>query len=206
MTSGLLLLADAGITLLWQEPVSALIGAREQAVLEDQLERALLAETGGGTQEPSRREVEAAAERAASRAGEGEALGRIAFPTLGRDYVMVEGTETASLRKGPGHYPDTALPGQGRTVAVAGHRTTYGAPFRTIDGLRPGDQIIVTMPYARFIYEVERQRIVPPTETSVADDVGHEQLVLSACHPLYSAAERLIVFARLAETEAVPRG
>ena len=199
-----MLLADAGITLAWQEPVSALIGARQQAVLEDQLEseeRALLAETADGDGEPSRQELEAAAERAAERTGEGEALGRLELPTLDREYVMVEGTDTATLRKGPAHYPDTALPGQGRTVAVAGHRTTYGAPFRTIDKLRPGDEIVVSMPYARFTYEVERQRIVPPTETSVVDDVGHEQLVLSACHPLYSAAERLIVFARLAEAE-----
>jgi sortase A len=199
-TSGILLIADAGLTLAWQEPVSALIGWREQSALEDELEatQALAAES----QEDGKltdRELEAAAGRAAELTATGEALGRIELPTLDRDYVMVRGTDEATLRKGPGHYPDTSFPGQGETMAVAGHRTTYLAPFRTIDQLEPGDDIVLSMPYAELTYEVERQRIVPPTETSVTDDVGHEQLVLSACHPLYSAAERLIVFARLTE-------
>ncbi len=114
---------------------------------------------------------------------------------------MVEGTDTATLRKGPGHYPETRLPGQGGTVGVAGHRTTYLAPFRTIDELRRGERIILEMPYATFTYRVQKQEIVEPTQTSVIDDVGYERLVLSACHPLYSAEQRIIVFARLARVE-----
>lgn len=206
-TSGILLIADAGLTLTWQEPVSAFIGWREQSALEDELEaKEAVAAEGQREAELTGRELEAAAARAAERTAPGEALGRIELPALDREYVMVEGTDEATLRKGPGHYPDTALPGEGETVAVAGHRTTYLAPFRTIDQLEPGDEIVVSMPYAKLTYEVERQRIVPPTETSVTDDVGHEQLVLSACHPLYSAAERLIVFARLADVEPSSRG
>jgi sortase A len=201
MTSGILLIADAALTLLWQEPVSAFIGSREQSALASQLEEeAAIAgsvEQGALTGE----QLEAAAARHAERTATGEAFGRMELPSLDRDYVMVEGTTTETLRKGPGHYPDTALPGEGRTVAVAGHRTTYGAPFRTIDKLEPGDEIVLEMPYARFVYEVERQRIVAPTETSVTRDVGSEQLVLSACHPLYSAAQRLIVFSRLDRVE-----
>lgn len=199
VTSGILLLADAGMTVAWQEPVSAVIGWRAQSALEDQLEQTRAEIAPDGALSP--RELEAAAKRQAERTSPGEALGKIELPTLDRDYVMVEGTDEAPLRKGPGHYPDTPLPGQRGTVAVAGHRTTYLAPFRTIDRLKRGDSIVLDMPYGAFTYEVERQRIVPPTETSVTKRVGHDQLVLSACHPLYSAAERIIVFARLTDVE-----
>ena len=110
---------------------------------------------------------------------------------------MVEGTATEDLRKGPGHYDNTPLPGERGTVAIAGHRTTYGAPFRTIDQLDRGDQITAEMPYGTFTYRVEKTRIVEPTEVSVYRKVGYDRLILSACHPLYSAAQRIVVFARL---------
>ena len=109
------------------------------------------------------------------------------------------------MRKGPGHYPKTSFPGEGGTVAVAGHRTTYGAPFRTIDKLKRGDEVVMEMPYGRFTYDVERTQIVSPSATEVVRRVpGRERLVLSACHPLYSAAQRIVVMARLAHVE--PRG
>jgi sortase A len=135
----------------------------------------------------------------------GHGLALIRIPRLGKSfhYVIIEGVSVADLRKGPGHYPDTPLPGERGTVAIAGHRTTYGAPFRHIDELDPGDRIELRMPYGLFSYRVERTRIVPPTETSVTDRVDHDRLILSACHPLYSAAQRIIVFARL--DTAVPR-
>ena len=114
----------------------------------------------------------------------------------------MQGTGTADLRRGPGHYPDTPLPGQRGTVAIAGHRTTYGAPFHDVDDLRRGDAIVLSMPYGRFTYRVQRTRIVEPTATEVTDPVGYDRLVLSACHPLYSAAQRIIVFARLEKSEA----
>ena len=116
--------------------------------------------------------------------------------------MFVEGTGAGDLRKGPGHYPATPLPGQRGTVAIAGHRTTYGAPFHDIDDLDAGDRIEVEMPYGLFHYRVERTRIVEPTATWVTRRVDHDQLVLSACHPLYSAAKRIIVFARLVRAEA----
>ena len=134
----------------------------------------------------------------ARRTREGEALGRIKLPSLARSYAVIEGTSTADLRKGPGHYPDTPLPGQRGTVAIAGHRTTYLAPFRTLDKLRRGDPIVLEMPYGRFTYRLERTRVVAPTATEVTRRVAHDRLVLTACHPLYSARERLVVFARLA--------
>jgi LPXTG-site transpeptidase (sortase) family protein len=85
--------------------------------------------------------------------------------------------------------------GERGTVAIAGHRTTYGAPLRHIDRLRRGDRIAVTMPYRAFRYAVEGTRIVAPGEVSVRCAVGHRRLVLSACHPLFSAARRIVVYA-----------
>ena len=93
------------------------------------------------------------------------------MPAIGVSEVFVQGTETGDLRKGPGHYPATPLPGERGTVAIAGHRTTYGAPFRNVDELERGDRIELRMPYGRFTYRVERTRIVPPTET-VGDRPG----------------------------------
>lgn len=191
-----MLVTDVAVTLAWQEPVSALLAQREQARLGDALavvERMAPA---------PRRATDAAETRSAIarfRRGlrRGVPFGRIELPTLGRRYVLIEGTDTASLRRGPGHYPATAVPGEGRTVAVAGHRTTYLAPFRPLDRLRPGDRIAIRMPYGRFVYRVERTRIVSPTATWVVRDIGRERLVLTACHPLYSAKQRIVVFARL---------
>jgi sortase A len=88
------------------------------------------------------------------------------------------------------------MPGDHGTVAIAGHRTTHGAPFRNIDKLKRGNRIILELPYGRFVYKVEKTQIVEPTALWVTDRVGYDRLVLSACHPLYSAAQRLIVFAR----------
>ena len=199
-TSGVLLLMDAGITLAWQEPISAVIALQQQGQLEDQLEA-----VGGpletGEEELSQSELDDLADRHDRDTETGDAWGRIDLPTLDREYVVVEGTDEAALRKGPGHYPDTPLPGQGGTVAIAGHRTTYLAPFRTIDQLEEGDEIVVEMPWARFTYAVEKQEIVEPTQTEVTRAVDHERLVLSACHPLYSAAQRIVVFAELEDVE-----
>ncbi len=201
-TAGALLLADAGLTLAWQEPLTALSAARAQSELDDQLgpqrrlsradERALSA-----VREPRRR-LAALAAKARQRAGRRHpAIGRIELPTLGRSYAIVQGTDTATLKRGPGHYPGSPFPGQRGTVAIAGHRTTYGAPFRTIDRLGRGDRIVLEMPYGRLTYAVTTTRIVLPTNLSVLKRVGYDQLVLSACHPLYSAARRIVVFARL---------
>lgn len=179
MVSGVLLLADAGATLLWQEPVSAFVAERQQGQLERQLDDPVI--------------VKRVIERKPLK---GDAIGKIIIPKIDVDEYVVEGTDTASLRKGPGHYPDTPLPGARGTVAIAGHRTTYGAPFRDIDKLEHGDMIVVDMPDHRYVYRVERSKIVQPTDLSVLAPVGHDRLVLSACHPLYSAAERIVVFAR----------
>lgn len=199
-TSGVLLLADVGVTLAWQEPLSALIAAREQDRLEDELDERL----DTYVQLEARadpRQVAAAAARYRRGLDRGDAVGRIELPTLDRSYVMVEGTDTATLRKGPAHFPDLPLPGEGGTVGLAGHRTTYLAPFRTIDDLEPRDRVILRMPYATFTYRVERSRIVRPDALWVKRPVGYERVILSACHPLYSAEKRIVVFARLEKVE-----
>ena len=103
----------------------------------------------------------------------------------------------ADLERGPAHYASTALPGEGETVAIAGHRTTYLAPFRNLNELHPGDRIVLQMPYAKFIYVVSRERVVSPDAWWITRNLGYERLVLSACNPLYSASQRIAVFARL---------
>ena len=203
-TSGVLLIADAALTLAWQEPVSALLAQREQSRLDDQFDDRLSAvrrELARRPRPPSGRALREFAAAARRRLGRGDAVGRLALPTLDRRYTMVHGTDTATLRKGPAHYPETPLPGEGGTVAIAGHRTTYGAPFRPLDRLRPGDPIVVTMPYGEFTYRVERTRIVPPDALWVKRPVAYERVILTACHPLYSAAKRIVVFARLARAD-----
>lgn len=199
-TSGTLLIADATITLAWQEPLSAWLAGREQQTLRRELGALQRRWTRPAT--PAARRLSTTAVAAAFRraARTGQALGEIDLPTLDRSYVMTHGTDRGTLRKGPAHYPETPMPGQGGTVAVAGHRTTYLAPFRTIDDLARGDQIILRMPYGRFTYRVEGTRIVAPTARWVIRRVGYERLVLTACHPLYSAAQRIVVFARLVES------
>lgn len=210
IVAGVLMIADAGLTLAWQEPVSALIARINQNRLSDQLDRI---ERGRPTPAQQRALASLASDRrriaflarlARRDAQIGAPIGRIEIPRVGARFVVVQGTDGGSLRKGPGHYPETTFPGLGGTVAIAGHRTTYLAPFRHIDDLRPGDAIVLEMPYARFRYRVQRTRIVQPSALWVTRDVGYERLVLSACHPLYSAAERIVVFARLAAEQ--PRG
>lgn len=200
--SGVLLITDAGVTLAWQEPVSAIRARQAQDALARQLEALPPPRTKPAA---GPRALEAAAKRYKRRLEPGEAFGRIELPTLGRSYVVVQGTGTEALRKGPGHFSDTPLPGQSGTVAIAGHRTTFGAPFRRIDELRRGDRVVVSMPYGRFVYSIERKRIVPPTAVWVTRRVDHDRLVLTACHPLYSAAQRIVAFARLERVEPPAR-
>jgi sortase A len=206
IVAGVILLADAGLTLVWQEPVSAVYAHLQQGKLDDQLEEleeAPLAPAEERALEKipdPRRKLAFRARALARRLEPGDAMGRIVMPAIGVSEVFVEGTESGDLRSGPGHYAETPLPGQRGTVAIAGHRTTYGAPFRRLDQLDPGDRIELRMPYGRFAYRVERIRIVAPTETSVIDRVDHDRLVLTACHPLYSAAQRIVVFARQERT------
>jgi sortase A len=182
MVSGTLLIADAGVTLLWQEPVSAYVAGKNQGTLK----KAFF--------DPPRRVVR-------RQPLKGDSIARIMIPSIGLSKYVVEGTDVDSLRKGPGHYPDTPLPGEPGTTAIAGHRTTYGAPFRHIDDVQHGEPITLDMPDGRFVYRVQQTEVVDEQDLSVLDEVGYQRLVLSACHPLYSAAQRIIVFARFVRRE-----
>ncbi|WP_205695813.1 class E sortase [Conexibacter sp. SYSU D00693] len=269
LLAGGALLADGVLTVVWQEPVSAVREARAQDRLRDELAaterlwrplaarparveplqmgsplaavrtaalpglatrprglalpavsaRALPALTGEperardvtlpvtGTDAlppllrgtPAQAGLRALAQRFGATLAEGAAAGRLRIDRLDLDVVVVQGVAEDDLRRGPGHYAQTALPGQGGTVAIAGHRTTYGAPLRHADRLRRGDRIDLHMPYGTFRYRVEGTRIVRPDDATVLRRrPGAERLVLTTCHPLHSAAQRLVVVARRA--------
>jgi len=133
----------------------------------------------------------------------GGPVARLLIPRIGLDKVVVEGVEDDHLRTGPGHFPDTPLPGQAGNAAIAGHRTTYGAPFYDLDLLQPGDEIRVRTVLGDATYRVAGTRIVSPDQIDVVGDLGDNRLTLSACHPKYSAAQRIIVWATL-ESRPLP--
>ncbi len=209
--AGALALIDAGVTLVWQEPFSALYARIQQDRLSGALRKieraqptpaerhqlALLAE---------RQRIAFLARQLQRHAVPGSPVGSIHIPSLGVDFVVVEGTGVSELEKGPGIYPETRFPGiASTTTAIAGHRTTYLAPFRHVDALRRGSRILLNMPYGHFTYTVIGERVVAPNDVRAAvGNVGYSRLVLSACTPLFSAAKRLLVFARL--TGIVPEG
>jgi len=116
------------------------------------------------------------------------------------DWLVNEGTDYATLRKGPGHFADSALPGETGTCLVAGHRTTYGAPFNRLDELEEGDEILLeTTGNEKFTYVVTHSEAVLPTDMTVVENTGYPSLVLSTCTPKYFATRRLIIYARIAE-------
>jgi len=134
----------------------------------------------------------------------GEPIGRLIIPRLGFNRIVVQGSrasgglspsgDTVYLRGGPVHYAGTPLPGAGEPFAVAGHRTTYGAPFYRLDALRRGDPIVVVTPYGRFTYRVAKLSTVLPSDVGVLYDRGYG-LVLTTCTPRYSASHRLVAWA-----------
>jgi sortase A len=213
IAAGALALVDAAVTLVWQEPISALYTALRQ----DHLSSALRREERASPTSTERQALAELSQQSARiaylagalqrHAGDGSPVARIHIPRIGASYVVVNGTSTSALQNGPGIYPATVFPGVAGTTAIAGHRTTYLAPFRHIDQLRPGDRILLNMPYADFTYTVIGKRVVPPSDVHDAvANVGYPRLVLSACTPLFSASKRLLVFARLTGTVAVGAG
>jgi sortase A len=205
---GVVLLVDALVTVIWQDPFTAVFAQHDQKVLSEQLaasERAplppsTLALVQRAETDPERMALLAKALGARTKAG--EPLGRIGISRIGANFVFVAGTGKKALKKGPGHYDGGALPGQRGTVGIAGHRTTYLAPFRRLNRMRAGDRITLTMPYGRYSYAVEGTRIVSPGHTSVLRAVKHDRLVLTTCHPLDSSKRRLVVTARVKSATA----
>jgi sortase A len=134
----------------------------------------------------------------------GDPVARMEVPKIGLDWIVVSGVDVDELKKGPGHYPDTPLPGQVGNVAIAGHRTTYGAPFYRINELVAGDDVILTTPAGRYVYKVTNQFIVEPSQSEVLDPTNGPMLTLTSCHPRYSAKKRIIVRAALDPTQSSP--
>jgi sortase A len=202
IATGALLVLDALLTVVWQEPVTAIYGKVRQGELGSDLEKLDKAPISAADRnvlkllrsDPDRIAFLARSMRKDLR--DGQAIGRLRIPHIHANYVMIEGTDAGPLRKGPGHYPATPLPGMPGTVGVAGHRTTYLAPFNKLDKLRKGDAVRLEMPYAVVTYRVEQTRIVKPTAVWVTRRVGYNRLVMTACHPKYSAAKRIVIFGR----------
>lgn len=219
VVGGLFLLAYAAAVLFWRDPVTDLYNRYQQNRLESALEAEFSAWDAGpppaALDEPLPETEDEGASRstAAARASVardarrfvrelelGQAFARIRIPRIGVETVVVHGTRWgADLSRGPGHYERTTVPGVGRTVGVAGHRTTFGAPFRKIDDIRVGDEITLDMPYGTFRYRVFEHEIVDGDDWSVIRNRGFDTIMLSACHPLYSSEQRWIVYGRLVE-------
>jgi sortase A len=210
---GALALLDAGVTLVWQEPLSAIYAKLRQDHLSGALAKVDRAAPTAVEQRALvnladvRRRVAFLAGGLEGRAKNGSAVGRIRIPRIGANFVVVKGTDTSDLESGPGIYSETVFPGMAGTTAIAGHRTTYLAPFRHVDQLRAGSRITLEMPYAHFTYTVIAKQVVAPTDVHAAvGNVGYSRLVLSACTPLFSAAKRLLIYARLTRTVPVGAG
>jgi sortase A len=206
---GTLLVVWAIVILFFGDPVTALYQDWRQHQLAGQLNkefrqfRPSVPLSIEKNKNPSAAAVRTAARRFAHQISAGQAIGRIEIPRIGISKVVVNGTDwAADLSRGPGRYPQSSWPGMGKVTAIAGHRTTFGAPFRHIDELARGDRIRLLMPYGTFTYRVFAHEVVRSTDWSILRKRGFDTLVLSACHPLYSASHRWIVFARLASVTA----
>ena len=208
---GLAVIVYAAVTVLWRDPVTDVYARWQQKELDSQLDASFEAWTRPvrpiADTAPVRERRDAVATAAAAMRrdlDQGQPLGRLVIPKLGIRPVVVHGTRWGpDLSRGPGHYERTSLTGLGRTTGIAGHRTTFGAPFRHIDKLRRGDEILLELPYGAFTYRVVEHEIVESDDWSVIRRRGYDALMLSACHPLYSAAQRWIVYARLVAVEPV---
>ena len=198
---GIALLGWSFVVWKWEDPFTALYTAYEQRQLDSRLEALAREWTAPAVRaaDPPRTTVaraRAEATRFRRQAVQGSPIGRLRVPRLGVDMVLLEGTDSGSLKKGPGRDPRTFMPGEGKLVYIAGHRTTYSAPLARIDALRNGDRVTVKMPYGTFVYVVSRHRIVDDEDLSVLATGPGEEIALQACHPRFFASQRYIVWAR----------
>ena len=198
---GVGVLAWAATVYFWKDPFTTAYTAYEQRQLASNLDeqfdswrpnREPVSQSG----EPTKRDdVSREAKRYRLASKDGDAIARIRIPRLDLNLVVVNGTSVSDLRRGPGRHLDTYMPGEHELVYIAGHRTTYGAPFGDINELQPGDAITLELPYATIVYRVTRHRIVDDNDVSVLESPHHEQLVLQACHPRFFASQRYLVSA-----------
>jgi sortase A len=204
---GTFMLAWALVVWQWQDPFTGLYTKWRQHQLTGQYQkrvRAFKPPIAHTSIAAERRSIAREARRYRLESKRGEAIGRIKVPRMGVNMILVNGTDHDTLKKGPGRDLRTFMPGENRLVYIAGHRTTYLAPFSHIDSLRAGDRVTLEVPYGRFIYSVTRHRIVKSTDLSVLRSPRHEVVELQACHPRFFASHRYIAYARLIRVE--PRG
>ena len=223
IVAGLLSIGWALLVWQWQDPFTAIYTHFKQRELASAYAKRfdafrLPAAAAAPSLAAERRTVAREARRYRLTSHRGEALGRMRIPRLGLNLILVDGTDHESLKRGPGRYagalqdltgvtgtpPPDFMPGEGQLVYVAGHRTTYLAPFSHIDRLRPGDPVTVELPYATFEYRISSTRIVPATDLASLKSHGREVLVLQACHPRFFASHRYLAYAR--PVRIIPRG
>jgi len=209
---GIGVLAWAATVYLWKDPFTTAYTAYEQRQLASNLDSAFESwepapkpkpvSRPAPTPKPQHDNVSREAKRFRLESDDGDAIARLKVPRLDLSVVVVNGTSTSDLRRGPGRHEDSFLPGEGELVYVAGHRTTYGAPFSAINELEAGDTITIELPYGTVEYRVTRHRIVDDNDLSVLESHGREELVLQACHPRFFASQRYLVYARPVSVEA----
>ena len=208
IVGGVVMLAWALLVWRWEDPFTSLYTAWKQRELASELDREIEAFRPtippGASLAAVRRNLAADAARYRRSARRGQAIGRIRVPRLGLNMIVVNGTDHDSLTRGPGRELSTFMPGQGELVYIAGHRTTYAAPFSHIDRLRPGDRVTLELPYATMVYAVTGHRIVPATATWALRSHHREVLALQACHPRFFASHRYIAYGR--PVGITPRG
>lgn len=203
IVAGLGTLAWAFAVWRWEDPFTSVYTSYQQRGLSSKLDERFASYKPAATQveSPDPATLAAEARRYRAQTDNGDAIGRLEVPRLGVKMVLVYGTDQDSLKRGPGLDPRTFFPGQNRLAYVAGHRTTYSAPFSKIDSMRRGDVIRVEMPYGTFTYRVTGNRIVPATDLSVLRSKRFEQIILQACHPRFFATHRWITYGRLTKVD-----
>jgi sortase A len=213
IVAGICSIAWALLVWQWQDPFTAMYTKYEQHKLASRFAHSFAdyrppavapvvhAKRGQSTQQTEQKRVAAEATAYRLALKEGEPVGKMIVPRLGLKSIVVNGTSHDDLTKGPGREMHTYMPGEGELVYVAGHRTTYLAPFAHIDSLRPGDTITFELPYATFHYEVTGHRIVDAHDLAVLRTHHHEQLILQACHPRFFATHRYLAYAKLVRVE-----
>jgi sortase A len=205
--AGVLTLVWALLVWQWQDPFTALYTTWKQHQLASQYDkraRSFTTTISGPTVAAERKSIAREAKQYRLSSKRGQVIGRLRVPRMGVNMLLVNGTDHDTLKKGPGRDGRTFMPGENRLIYIAGHRTTYLAPFSHIDRLRSGDRVTIELPYGTFIYAVTRHRIVKSTDLSVLRSPRHELVELQACHPRFFASHRYIVYAKLLRVE--PRG
>ena len=215
MVGGVCMVAWVVLVWQWQDPFTALYTKYEQHKLASSFAHKFAeyrpppaavrpvptSPDGSVSVDAERRNVAAAATAYRKTLHQGEPVGRLIVPRLGLKTIVINGTSHDDLTRGPGRELHTFMPGQNELIYVAGHRTTYLAPFAHIDSLRPGDRVTLVVPYATFTYEITGHRIVPGDDLAVLRSHHREQLILQACHPRFFATHRYLAYARLVRVE-----